>query len=115
MWKHITDPDLMSVYAKEFGEKIPGLDRLVHHLGSRHDLPDLYAVTSHGNLRLTTATSFVDESKHPTIHIGKMKNGNLAVAFVPPRSNRPSAEKQCEPDQLISTVELFLLRVKLEG
>jgi hypothetical protein len=115
MWKHIRDPDLLSVYANEFGDKVPGLERLVLHLANRQDLPDLYAVTSMGKLRLTTAPSFADENKHPVIGILKLESGQCAVAFFPPRSTRPSAEKECSPDDLISTVELFLLRLRLEA
>lgn len=94
---------------------MPGFDELIANLTARDDLPDLYAVTSLGKLRLTTAPSFVEESKHPCIWILVVKPaGNCSVAFVPPGARRASAEKRCAPDDLISTLELFLLRLALE-
>lgn len=114
MWRSIRDPDLLRAYASELGPKIPGFDKLVQHLCKMEGMPNLYAVTSLGTLRLTTAESFLDAGKHPAITI--LRTGAYYdVAFFPPNSKRASAWKACSPEDLIPTVELLLLRVALEA
>jgi hypothetical protein len=112
MWKPLTDEDLVEAYKREFiGGKAPrALVRLLEKL-NQEKYRGLYAVTSLCKLRFTTVR--VDD-KHAYVAVLE-RDDEFAVVYASKGAKFASATRICKYAELFDVVELYLMRLVMEG
>jgi hypothetical protein len=121
MWLSLKSPEVVQAYLREASPEPPlarqVLARLLGDLQRREDLPDrVYAVTSLGRLRLTTAPDGLQEDRHAFIFVGLARQGSRFFASYFPAGCRHSRwGRDCREEELPHLVECLLLRLLLES
>jgi len=111
MWRNIRDPGLLEAYRAEAAAR-PGYEAIAHMLEAlaSYDIDGLFAVTSLGVLRLTTAPTWLAEDRHPSVDVVARK-GSYVVSFASPGARRSASSTECDGGTLLSTVEMHVLRL----
>lgn len=111
MWRNIRDPGLLEAYRAEAAVR-PGYEAIARMLEALRasDIDGLFAVTSLGVLRLTTAPSWLAEDRHPSVDVVARKGGHV-VSFALPGARCSTSSTECDERTLLSTVEMHLLRL----
>jgi hypothetical protein len=114
MWRPLQDTGLGVAFEKEFpsGRAPAALARLLNELSSQEYAGKIFAVTSLGNLRLTTAPDYTQADRHDVVAI-KCRGDEYVVGYIEARSSKASPATICREDELKSVVERYLLRLLL--
>jgi hypothetical protein len=108
MWKRLTDSDLISTYRAGFFDSPPeAIVELLDALSGEPFAGRVWAVTTHNNLRLTTAPSYKDETRHGAIWILTVKEG-ISVSYFRPSSLVASESMKCSETDALEVIRRFV-------
>jgi hypothetical protein len=116
MWLSLTDSKLIETYRKEFitGQCPEEIAALLVDLSKKPYASNLWAVTSLGHLRLTTANSYRDCEKHDCIHVGRRNDAGklvITISYVEKNRRKSTADRQCAPEETVGYVNLYAIRL----
>ncbi len=113
MWRSVRDPSTVDTYLEENGRvgASAQLAELLRWLRSNAGERELYAFTTLGKLNFTTSSNYMEGHDHP--HVAVLRRGSeYSVAYFRPGDQVPSATiNDVAEDELIDTVQRFLLRL----
>ena len=116
MWLSLTDPKLIESYREEFfsGHCPEEIASLLAELSKKPYASNLYAVTSLGHLRLTTATSWQEGEKHDCIFVShRYDAGKLVItlSYVEKNSRKSTADRRCATEEAAGYVDLYVIKL----
>jgi hypothetical protein len=115
MWRSLRDPELLEVYQRERrlgGVPPPAIVKLLEWLQTLELPGEVYAVTSLGELSLTTAPGDGQRDAHDSIWVGVAGRG-YAVSYFEAGNRCAVGGRRCKEDELPLVVETYLLRLLL--
>jgi hypothetical protein len=116
MWISLADPKLIETYREEF---IPGqypeeIASLLTELSQKTYTSNLWAVTSLGKLRLTTASTWEEAENHDCIFIGHQYEAGklvITISYVEKNCRKSTADRRCAPEEAAGYVYLYAIRL----
>lgn len=122
MWVSLADENLVEHYKKnfhpDFTDKAPELIvSLLEELSKKTYAEKLSAVTSVGQLYLTSALSWNDKSDNHSVHISQRIDAGkpvLAISFHTRSLNKSVARRYCSLEEAIEYIDLCVMRLLLE-
>ncbi|MCP4548382.1 MAG: hypothetical protein GY835_18125 [bacterium] len=102
-------------YKKEFpgGNAPQALVTLLERLAREEYASKVYAATSLGMLRLTTAPDFSVEDRHGSVGV-RTYDKHFVVAYIEAGKHKATVSRVCSEEDLMDVVGLYLLRLLLE-
>jgi hypothetical protein len=116
MWVSLTDSKLVDIYKQGFlPEEIPqDIFLLLEQLSKKSYAKKLSAVTSIGQLYLTTALSWEDTERNDIVRIGqRIDAGKTVITMSYHRNgfNKSVADHQCSLEEAIDYIDLYVMRL----
>lgn len=115
MWIRLDNESLVPRYEGAFSGRAPASPMLVgllRELSRTSFAASVWAVTTHGHLRLTTAPSYKVERAHGSVHVTP-RGQDCCVSYLAPDAVEPEEEEVCRADELRSLVVEYVQRYLL--
>lgn len=87
------------------------LAELLRQASSRPWAAELCAVTSLGQLRLTSLRTHDDETPAGSLHLSVVEGGNIALSYTPPHPVGHGVRRVSSPSEALGALELMLIRL----
>ena len=113
MWRSLDDGELIQAYRRgpfPGGSAPPALVRVLEGLRGRQFASKVFAVTSLGHLRLTTAPDFTRQEAHDFVAVEPNYVGYFEAGC-----RKSAAGRWCREEELPDVVECYLLRLLLQS
>lgn len=117
MFLLLTDESLTEIYKKIAHPNGLVIAELLSRLRNKPYAEKVYAVTSIGQLSLTTASSYNDIEDSFSFKIGEKKEADkilITISQHPNGSRKPSSERECSLEEAIEYIDLYVMRILLE-
>jgi hypothetical protein len=117
MFTALADERLVEIYKQIVSPDGLAIAELLKRLRNKPYADKVFAVTSHGQLFLTTAASYPETKNDCSFRVGeKIDAGKtlVTVSYHPNGRRKPSAENQCSLEEAIEYIDLYVMRILLE-
>lgn len=112
MWERLDHPQICEKALQNCRPKeAPALAALLRQASTRPWAAELSAVTSLGQLRLTTQRAYDDETPAGCIHLSVVEGGKIALAYSPPHPGESVVDRVAAPEEALGALELMLIRL----
>jgi len=117
MFLALADKQLVEIYKQIVHPNGLIIAELLSRLRNKPYAEKVFAVTSVGNLSLTTAASHCETKNVYSFRVGEKNDGGITVitmSYHPNGRRKPSAERQCPLETAIEYIDLYVMRIMLE-
>jgi hypothetical protein len=119
MWVSLADENLVEIYKQGFSpDKVPeAIVELLKQLAQKPYAKKLSAVTSLGQLYITTAHSWNDTERNHSIHIHQENDAGKTVVTISSEtesSKKSVISRQCSIDEAADYIDLYVLSILLK-
>jgi hypothetical protein len=117
MFLALADERLVEIYKQTVYPDGLIIAELLSRLRKKPYAEKVFAVTSVGNLSLTSAASHRETENVYSFRVGEKNDAGktvITMSYHPNGRRKPSAERQCPLNEAVEYIDLYVMRILLE-